>query len=518
MANLPSGLSVVPHAALRTALCDRVGIEAPVIQAGMGYAASPRLAAAVSNAGGLGVIGAARMTPEQIDEAIAEVRALTSRPFGVDTLLPAGNPQSVSKESLYASIPREYLKAVEEFRRAEGLPEAEPEVMGFFSQETIERQMEVIIGNRVPVYAAGLGNPARYIDALHAAGTCVLSIVGSVKAARTVVDGGADVVVAQGTEGGGHTGHVGSMSLTPAVARAVGGRALVVSAGGVSTGAALVATLALGATGAWMGTRFLVAEEANLQREQKTALFGRDPSDMVLTHYRTGKQARHVRTPLIQMFADSGLEPLPMPAMKFVADMLFDAAVQAERFDLATTFGGQGAFALEDVEPAAAIVSQVVAEANATLERLGSPNQSSENPYLQDWRDRRPGSSAPPRSSPQWSRHGLRSTMARTGMVPQLWTTHTSRARSVIFRNASAVVGAWPRVAITVKLDLHSPNPSTAGLDTPRLESVKRRRLADGSGRRFVVELAELEADVQDADPAVGWLPVVLGGGFCRGC
>lgn len=358
-------------AALRTPVCDLFDIELPVILAGMGGAASPALTAAVTNAGGLGVLGGGGLSPDDLDKSIAEVRKATSGPFGVDTLIPSGNPEKLSLEALLDTIPEEYLAAVAEMRAEHGLPEVElPRLQAWFSKDLYTKQMEVVLDNHVPVYAAALGDPAPFIPDLHHNGTKVIGMVGNVKTARKVVAGGVDAVVAQGYDAGGHTGKIGTLSLIPSVVNAVGKKVPVIAAGGISTGRALLAALALGAGAAWIGTRFLAATEAGIEAGQQSGLFSLGSDDVTRTRYRTGKPAHMVKTPLIQGFENRGLPPLQMPQMRFLADMVFNSAESIGRYDLAPSFAGQGVFALTESQPAAEIVTELIEEAIATLEAL----------------------------------------------------------------------------------------------------------------------------------------------------
>jgi NAD(P)H-dependent flavin oxidoreductase YrpB (nitropropane dioxygenase family) len=356
-----------------TRACELLGITKPIILAGMGAAASPALAAAVSNAGGLGVIGAADLEPDRLNNAIDEVRKATSQPFGVDTLIPSGNPETLTLDDILERIPAAYIDAAREIRQEYGLPDIPmPRLRPWFSKDFYRAQMDVILDQRVPVYAAGLGNPGPFVDRLHQHGTTVIGLVGNVRNARSVADGGADAVVAQGYDAGGHTGNIGTLSLVPSVVAAVGDRVPVIAAGGISTGRALLAILALGAGAAWIGTRFLATEEAGLPRGQRDQLLGLGSDDLTMTKYRTGKQAHIVRTPVFAEFERRGLPPLRMPEMRFLADLVFDAAESAGRYDLAPSFAGQGIFALSAIQKAADVVNDLMADLEAGFAQLNA--------------------------------------------------------------------------------------------------------------------------------------------------
>ncbi|MEE8370213.1 MAG: nitronate monooxygenase, partial [Dehalococcoidia bacterium] len=206
---------------LRTKLCDILGIEYPVVLAGMGTVSGHKLVAAVSDAGGLGVIGAATMRPDELRDEIRKVRELTDKPFGVDILLPgmAPTPQGSGGGQGEAEIPSNWrdmlpapqLEFAASLRSKFDLPDVAPEFptpsgrreRPIFGPGFSRSQIDTILEEKVPVFASGLGNPAPYVEEFHAAGVKVIALVGNVKNARRVAEGGTDVVVAQGAEAGG---------------------------------------------------------------------------------------------------------------------------------------------------------------------------------------------------------------------------------------------------------------------------------------------------------------------------
>ena len=200
---------------LDSRVCEILEIEKPIVLAGMGGASCPALAAAVSNAGGLGVLGAAACGPRQLREWIRETRELTERPFGVDTLLPA-SVRRANYDELEGPTPADLVPDRQdfaaEFMRKEGLEPLPPEAFErpqaddeppLFTKEFFEAQMAVIIQERVPVYASGLGNPGPWMSELRANGTKVMAVVGAVRHAIQVKSSGLDIIVAQGHDGGG---------------------------------------------------------------------------------------------------------------------------------------------------------------------------------------------------------------------------------------------------------------------------------------------------------------------------
>jgi NAD(P)H-dependent flavin oxidoreductase YrpB (nitropropane dioxygenase family) len=308
---------------IRTPLTERLGITYPIIQAGMGGVARAELVAAVSNAGGLGVIGAGFMSPAQLREEIRKVKDLTDKPFGVDLLLARDWPGQ-------------------------------------------EEMIEVIIEERVPVFASGLGNPAPYVEALHQAGITVMAVVGTVRHARRVVEGGTDIVVAQGTEGGGHTGRIATLALVPQVVDAVAPTP-VVAAGGIADGRVLVAALCLGAVGVWVGTAFLVSEEAHLDPDLKRRILEASEEDTRVTRIYTGKTARVINNPLLEEWERRGLPTHPIPYQGGFMAQFLAAARDAGRKELLMNAAGQVCGMLRQVRPAREIVEEMVAQAVEAL-------------------------------------------------------------------------------------------------------------------------------------------------------
>lgn len=370
---------------LHSKVCDILGIKFPILLAGMGGASVPRLAAAVSNAGGLGVLGAAACSPDQLREWIRETRSLTDKPFGVDTLLPASVRREAYKGKAGPSpvdLLPEYQKFAQDFLKKENIPplkfrarESEEAHRSsksnapLFSKEFFEAQMEVVVEERVPVYAAGLGNPGPWLDRLHANGTKVMAVVGAVKHALQVVNSGIDLIVAQGHDGGGHNSPIGTMALIPQVVDAIAGRIPVLGAGGISDGRGIAAAMMLGAEGAWIGTAFLATDEAGIEDFQKDAIVESGDGDTLVSRTVTGKPARIIRNKWSEAFAEAGLEPLPMPFQPMVAMPVLAAAAAVKRKDIAPGFAGQGMGLIHKVKPAAEVMADLVKSAESSLSK-----------------------------------------------------------------------------------------------------------------------------------------------------
>ena len=372
--------------ALNSRICGMLGIDYPIVLAGMGGASVPRLAAAVSNAGGLGVLGAAACSPEQLRAWIRETRALTDKPFGVDTLLPASvrrgsAPQTGAAPADPRAVLADYQAFTRDFMEREGLEivardsgraVTEGAANGgaaLFSKEFFEAQMEVVVEEKVPVYAAGLGNPGPWMDRLHANGTVVMAVVGKVKHALQVVESGIDVIVAQGHDGGGHNSPIGTISLIPQVVDAVGDRVPVLGAGGISDGRGVAAAFMLGAEGAWVGTAFLATEEAGIEDFQKEAIVDSGDADTVVSRSITGKPARMIRSKWADAWVAAGKEPLPMPYQSMIAGPVMASGIRAKRKDIIPGFAGQGMGLIHAVRPAAEVIRDLVADAERALGR-----------------------------------------------------------------------------------------------------------------------------------------------------
>ena len=367
---------------LHTPVCEVLGIQYPIALAGMGGASTPALAAAVSNAGGLGILGAAGCGPELLKAWIDETRSATDKPFGVDTLLPASVRRASRPGASGGPSPldrlAEYQKFAHEFMQQEGLetPElpgsgAGGRRRGGFSQDFFEAQMEVVIQEEVPVYAAGLGDPGPYIDRLHANGTVVMAVIGAVRHARKCLESGVDVIVAQGHDAGGHNSPIGTMALIPQVVDFVAGRVPVLAAGGIGDGRGVAAAMMLGAAGAWIGSRFLATEEAGLADYQKKAIVEATEEGTVVSKAVTGKPARLIRNKWADAFAKSGLEALPMPFQGMVSGPVMAAGLAQHREDISPGFAGQIIGLIHDVQPAREVMAEIVAEAERVLAGAG---------------------------------------------------------------------------------------------------------------------------------------------------
>jgi nitronate monooxygenase len=326
---------------MKTELCERLGIDFPIIQAPIGSAAGAPLAAAVSDAGGLGSLAVTAFSAEVAREKIREVRARTSKPFSTNLLM---------------SFPYEEV-------------------------------LEVCLEERVPAVSFFWGDPSPYVERFHAAGATVLLQVGSVEEARQAVDSGVDIIVAQGWEAGGHIrGDVATLPLVPSVVDAVA-PVPVVAAGGIVDGRGLAAVLALGAAGAWIGTRFLASEEVSIHPDYRERILRGTAAETVHTMLFDFKWSdaphRVLRSSTFAAWEAAGRPTSgqrPGEGDVLATDAYGNTVVRyqsitarsdhegdIEAFPL---WAGQGVGLVNKVQPAGEIVREIVENAQRTLERL----------------------------------------------------------------------------------------------------------------------------------------------------
>ena len=365
------------NAALHTPLCDMLKIDVPILLAGMGGASGVELTAAVSNAGGLGVLGCTGRTPEEMREWIVKTRELTDRPFGVDIILPAQmSRDAVTWKDLIGKIPEAHRNYVGELQKKFNLPEVTPEqIEKYFEGRPalgtgIDAQVEVVLDEKIPVFVSGLGSPGFMVERAHAQGMTVISIVGNVRAARKVMADGVDVVVAQGHDGGGHTGRIGTFVLIPQVIDAV--KPLpVIAAGGVADGRGLAAALAFGCQAVWVGTRFLATPEAQISDWKKDQIVEATDGSTRITYAYTGKPCRSMRNGWVDAWESAPVDPLPMPLQPALVRPIL--AADPENPNVQANLVGQAVGMIHEIKPAGEVVAEMANEAAEILGRLGGP-------------------------------------------------------------------------------------------------------------------------------------------------
>ncbi len=367
---------------MRTQLCERLGIEFPIFA----FTHCRDVVTAVSQAGGFGVLGAVGFTPEQLEIELEWIDAhIGDKPYGVDIVIPGkyeGQGQDLSPEELEAKlremIPPEHMEFAARILAQHGVPEL-PEgerarqLLGWTAQ-TATPQVEIALEHeKVRVLANALGTPpADVVKEIRESGRLVGALCGSPKHALAHKQAGVDFVIAQGTEGGGHTGEIGSIVLWPQVIDAVAPLP-VLAAGGIGDGRQMAAALALGAQGVWTGSIWLTVEEAEASPEQKRSYLDATIHDTVRSRSWTGKPARMLRNDWTEAWEKEGSpKPLGMPLQWFVTA---DAVARVHRYaskaqSVAFNPVGQIVGAMNEIKPVREVIYQMVEQYLEAIERL----------------------------------------------------------------------------------------------------------------------------------------------------
>ena len=308
---------------IKTDICDLLRIEYPILQGGMAWLGTAELAAAVSEAGGLGIIGAGHMPPDIFRNEIHKLKERTSKPFGCNIML-----------------------------------------MSPFVKEV----MEVVVEERVPVITTGAGNPGVYIPALKEIGTKVIPVVASVLLAKRLLRGGIDAIIAEGTESGGHVGDITTMALIPQVVDAVD--VPVIAAGGIADGRGMAAAFALGAKAVQMGTRFVLSEECIAHENYKNAVLKAKDRATVMTGLTTGHPVRIIDNTLAHKYKNlefSGGSKEELEALG--AGTLRLAAIDGDVKE-GSVMIGQISGMLTDIKPCVTIINDIMTETERVINNL----------------------------------------------------------------------------------------------------------------------------------------------------
>ncbi len=309
---------------MKNQLCELLGIEYPIIQGGMAWVATGELAAAVSEAGGLGIIGAGNAPPEWVKAEIKKAKEITTKPFGVNAML-----------------------------------------MSPFIKEV----MDVIVEERVAVVTTGAGNPGIYMEALKGAGSKVIPLVPSVALAQRLEKLGVDALIAEGAEAGGHIGELTTMTLVPQIVDAV--NIPVIAAGGIADGRGFVAAIALGAVGVQMGTRFMVATECTVHPKVKATILKAKERDTVVSGRSTGHPVRGIKNKLTKQLEQMERDQVaPEELEKLGVGRLRDAMVDGD-IQFGSVMSGQIAGMVKKEETAKEIILDVISGAERVLKGLG---------------------------------------------------------------------------------------------------------------------------------------------------
>jgi NAD(P)H-dependent flavin oxidoreductase YrpB (nitropropane dioxygenase family) len=373
---------------MKTPLCELLGVEFPLFA----FSHCRDVVAAVSNAGGFGVLGASRHTPEELELELKWIdEHVHGRPYGVDILMPenmVGRDGSVDVETLRARVPERHKEFVQALLARYGvtLDLDDPRVMKRempLLPAISERLMEVAFSHPIKLIANALGVPPQsMIDRARAQGVPVAALVGAKEHAVRQVQAGVDIIVAEGAEAGGHTGEVSTLVLVPEVIRAIQPirPVPVLAAGGIVTGRQMAAMMALGAAGAWTGTVWLMTSESEASPLIQQKFAAATSRDTVRSKSRTGKYTRQLRSAWTDAWAGPDSPgPLPMPLQLFLSEpALRRAEHEASRGnrkaeDLVTYYVGQGVGLLDQVKTSRAVVREFMeefAEAAAEMAQL----------------------------------------------------------------------------------------------------------------------------------------------------
>jgi NAD(P)H-dependent flavin oxidoreductase YrpB (nitropropane dioxygenase family) len=367
---------------MHTEICDRYGIEFPIFA----FSHCRDVVAAVSRAGGFGVLGALAFGADQLEVELDWIdEHVGDRSYGVDLVMPAAAIQSgeddreLGIKKVEAMIPDAHWNYVEEILAEHDVPplpadfDATPVAAGLEVAERFPRQVEVALQrDNVRMLVNALGPPPDYaIDAAHARGVDVGALTGSIRHAEKNLERGVDVIIAQGTEAGGHCGEISTMVLVPEVVDAVAGRAPVLAAGGIGSGRQVAAALALGADGAWTGSIWLTTAESDAAPVVVENLLAATSRDTVRSRAMTGKPARQLRTAWTEAWENAeSPETLPMPLQGVLYSNAARRITRAQRSELSGSPVGQIVGRMNRVRPAKDVVYDLVEECITATERL----------------------------------------------------------------------------------------------------------------------------------------------------
>ncbi|CAH1191076.1 nitronate monooxygenase [Paenibacillus sp. JJ-223] len=353
---------------LYSKFCELFDIRYPIVLAGMaGIANMVPLVSAVSNAGGLGTLGAAYMTPEEIRDAIQAIRKLTQAPFAVNIFANVGPDHYQNFNAV-----NEKLNAIRD-----SLGILQPDQNGIHTPDRFDEQFRVLLEENVPIISTTFGLLSDdHMQQAKSLGIKIMNKVTTVDEAIQAEQRGCDVIVAQGSEAGGHRGtfdtssrpsgaNIGTMALVPQIVDQV--KVPVLAAGGIMDGRGLVASLALGAQGVQMGTRFLISAESGAHPVYKQALLESTEESTVITNAFSGRPARGIRNTFIQHWETSDIKPLPFPTQNTLTREIRNASARQNNREYMALWAGQGTRMLTADQAAGDIVNQIVEDAKKIL-------------------------------------------------------------------------------------------------------------------------------------------------------
>ncbi len=383
----------VSTTAFQTSFCKLMGIRYPIVQAGMSGFTAPSLVAEVSNAGGLGILGASRMTTTQLLQAINSIKEKTNQPFGVNLLLAPpeqqGN-QDVASTQNFLNHFRQNLQIP--VSSLPPLPPAADMSDIRLPPSNLQEQLQIIFDEQVPLLSLGMGDPGKISGQAHNAGAKVMSMVTTTEEAICVAEGGADIIVAQGSEAGGHRSTfgvdpnneppmIGTMALVPQVIDALSSSSSgfsspdlpVIASGGIVDGRGLVASLSLGASGVMLGTRFLLAKENDVFQSYQDSIISAKETDTIVTNVFSGRYARCIGNKFVKEYLRSGPKPLAWPFQALAADDIYKAAQSNDQSDYFPLLAGQGLGSLKKKgQGASEMVEEIASEAKKIISILNT--------------------------------------------------------------------------------------------------------------------------------------------------
>jgi NAD(P)H-dependent flavin oxidoreductase YrpB (nitropropane dioxygenase family) len=364
---------------MRTKLTDEFGIDYAIF----GFTPAPEVAAAISRAGGMGVLGAVRYNdPADLADALDWMDANTDgKPYGVDVVMPMKLSAEGELPDLKTLIPDANREWVDETLERLGVPPLPEEmqrmsgVLGWM-HDVARSHVDVALEHPIKLIANALGSPPEdVIEQVHARGVKVAALAGKRVHAERHVAKGVDIVVAQGYEAGGHTGEIATMVLVPEIVDAVGDRAPVLAAGGIGTGRQISAALSLGAEGVWMGSIWLTTQEAAAMspgNATQKALLRATSSDTVRSRVYSGKHARLLKTKWTEAWDDENApEPLPMPLQNILVSEAHQRIMMSQDPDVVAMPVGQIVGRMNELRPVADVMADLVREFDETASRIG---------------------------------------------------------------------------------------------------------------------------------------------------
>lgn len=347
---------------ISTPLTELMGIYHPVASAGMARVAQADLVVAVSEAGGIGCLGGVSYLPDHLRSELADIRARTSRPYAVNLLL----PDSLTTESADDWAPvRELWSSLSAADRTK-LAGIEP----LLTPSAVAGQVDVVLDAAPDAVVLTFATPAWFIDECRARGIKVFALVGSIGKAKEASAAGVDVIVAQGTEAGGHTGYASTMTLVPGVIDVVDQPVL--AAGGIADGRGLAAALSLGAAGVWVGTRFIASTESYGHHNFKQRVVESNLNQVTLTKSYTGKPLRGFSNKWTDEWSAGDRAIVDFPGQYAVAGTRVETGYQDGDLDYGMMPAGQAVQLIHEIRPAREIVEGMVSDAEAILTGLNA--------------------------------------------------------------------------------------------------------------------------------------------------